>query len=262
MAQRARDFAANLRKLRDMGLDPMLFNQLVQAGAEAGGETAQAIIDGGQDSVNELNGIFTEINQLGAELGMDVGQTMYDAGQDITYGLLDGIASEQEMLYQLAVDMAKTFSETFKSNFDLAIEAPVAAAKSAADNAKRALDQAKKANVDLLNDVKGLIAGAEKALSGKLPSSFVPGITEKKGIFESLIPDIISGKITELPGLRAGLSTADVRDIAATATGTTVNYNVNVNAGMGADGTSLGGQIVDEITKFERSSGQLYVRTQ
>lgn len=37
-------------------------------------------------------------------------------------------------------------------------------------------------------------------------------------------------------------------------------YNISVNAGMGADGTSIGQKIVDEILKYERSSGRVFVR--
>lgn len=37
-------------------------------------------------------------------------------------------------------------------------------------------------------------------------------------------------------------------------------YNVTVNAGIGADGQRIGKAIVDEIIKFERSSGQVFAR--
>jgi len=38
------------------------------------------------------------------------------------------------------------------------------------------------------------------------------------------------------------------------------NVNINVNAGMGADGASIGRQIVEELRKFERSNGPLPLR--
>lgn len=38
------------------------------------------------------------------------------------------------------------------------------------------------------------------------------------------------------------------------------NYSITVNAGMGADGTRIGEQIVNEILKFERSSGRVFAR--
>jgi hypothetical protein len=37
-------------------------------------------------------------------------------------------------------------------------------------------------------------------------------------------------------------------------------YNVTVNAGMGSDGNKIGQIIVDQILKFERSSGQVFAR--
>jgi hypothetical protein len=36
--------------------------------------------------------------------------------------------------------------------------------------------------------------------------------------------------------------------------------NVTINAGLGADGSQIGQKIVDEIIKYERSSGQVFVR--
>lgn len=42
--------------------------------------------------------------------------------------------------------------------------------------------------------------------------------------------------------------------------GKSSQYNITVNAGMGADGNSIGRKIVDEILRFERSSGQVFAR--
>ena len=42
--------------------------------------------------------------------------------------------------------------------------------------------------------------------------------------------------------------------------GSTNNYSITVNAGMGSDGTRIGEQIVNEILKFERSSGRVFAR--
>ena len=38
------------------------------------------------------------------------------------------------------------------------------------------------------------------------------------------------------------------------------SYNITVNAGMGSDGNSIGRKIIDEILRFERSSGQVFAR--
>jgi TP901 family phage tail tape measure protein len=46
----------------------------------------------------------------------------------------------------------------------------------------------------------------------------------------------------------------------SSASGGTMQLNVTVNAGMGADGSDIGRKIVDEILRFERSSGRVFAR--
>ena len=113
MATKARAFAENLRILRDMGLNPMLFNQLVQAGVEAGGETAQALVDGGKATVDEVSSLFAEIDSLGATLGEEVARSLYGDGVDMSKSLLEGLKS-LETQYELAgISLAKAFTTKF-----------------------------------------------------------------------------------------------------------------------------------------------------
>jgi hypothetical protein len=64
---------------------------LYSAGVEAGGETAQALVDGGQETVSEISSIFAEVNALGATLGEEVATTLYGTGIDLADGLIEGI---------------------------------------------------------------------------------------------------------------------------------------------------------------------------
>jgi hypothetical protein len=255
MADKARGFAENLRKLRDMHLDPMLFNELVEAGVEAGGETAQALVDGGDETILEINSLFAEINRLGADLGMDVGQTMYEAGQDLTFGLLEGIQSEQEALYDEMVALAKGLSETFRNNLDIAVEVPVAAAQAALDTATEAVEQAKQVNVGALVQIENIIRAGLKALAGPLSAEFRQGITEKVAGLGALYRDVFSGAVTDIPGITGGMTSADLR-AAAMATGgpnVTQYYNITVSGGNRLQQQ----QTVEEIRKFVDQNGNL-----
>jgi hypothetical protein len=255
MADKARGFAENLRKLRDMHLDPMLFNELVEAGVEAGGETAQALVDGGDETILEINSLFAEINRLGADLGMDVGQTMYEAGQDLTFGLLEGIQSEQEALYDEMVALAKGLSETFRNNLDIAVEVPVAAAQAALDTATEAVEQAKQVNVGALVQIENIIRSGLKALAGPLSAEFRQGITEKVAGLGALYRDVFSGAVTDIPGITGGMTSADLR-AAAMATGgpnVTQYYNITVSGGNRLQQQ----QTVEEIRKFVDQNGNL-----
>jgi len=260
MAQKSRDFAENLRRLKTLGLDPMLFNQLVQAGAEAGGETAQGIVDGGQEAVNELNTIFDELNKLGAELGMDVGMTMYEAGKDMTYGLLEGIKSEQERLLQLARSMAEAFSREFQSRLTIAVDAPVRAAEAARDRAAAAVPDIQQMDLLALGKIRGLIDNAEKWLTRNL-SVFERIRTEDiLEIYRGLEADIKAFRPIDVSNIRAGMSVDDLVAAARAAGGTTVNnFYLETYADSRASGAKAGYEIVDALTAFQRANGGIGV---
>ena len=125
MAEKARTFAANLKKLDEMGLDPMLFNQLVQAGVEAGGATAQALVDGGKDTITEVSDLFREIDALGGKLGEEVATGLYGDGINMANGLLDGLKSAMDGFEQAGLDLADAFTKGFNEKIDAAIEAAI-----------------------------------------------------------------------------------------------------------------------------------------
>ena len=108
-------FAVSLKKLRALGLDQNLYKQIVDAGVDAGGQTAEAILAGGSDTVASLNTIFKDLNSVGADIGEQTAQVMYGAGIDLTNGLLEGIKSKDQELMDQAKSMATLFADTFNS---------------------------------------------------------------------------------------------------------------------------------------------------
>lgn len=127
LAEKARAFAENLRRLKALGLDPMLFNQIVEAGVEAGGETAAALVEGGADAINEMNSIFRELGDLGGELGEDVARDLYGSGVAMGTGLLDGLRSMQQALENQAIAMARSFADVFAERVAAAVQAALEA---------------------------------------------------------------------------------------------------------------------------------------
>ena len=261
MAVKAREFAENLRKLKQMGLDPMLFDQLVQAGVVAGGETAQALVDGGQESIDEISSIFQEINTLGGNLGEEVAASLYGSGIDMVDGLLEGIKSQQEALLEQARAMARAFSDEFNSRVTVAAGKPVEAARQAAETAQAVATQASQANAAALAEIDRLIANANKALSGKLPSSFVPGVQEKLGAFEALRSDILAGQVQDISGITAGMTSAEAASALRATGGTTVNnyYEVKVEASSRAAGAKAGEATVEALQRFGNVNGNFQV---
>jgi polyhydroxyalkanoate synthesis regulator phasin len=122
IAAKARLFATNLRTLHDMGLDPQLFSELVQAGVEAGGETAQALIDGGAETIKEINSLYQEIADTGVQLGEHVAEDFYATGESFGSQLLEGIRSQQAALEEAAREMAQTFQDNFNVDVSTATQ--------------------------------------------------------------------------------------------------------------------------------------------
>lgn len=256
MAQKSRDFAENLRRLKALGLDPMLFAQLIEAGAEAGGETAQAIVDGGSEAVNELNGIFNELNKLGAELGRDVGMTMFEAGKDMTYGLLDGIKSEQERLLAAARDLATKFSQAFQSQLNLAIDTRVSDAGADAAMAAANVPDIKAIDVAALGKISELLKNAVNFAS-TTQTAFqrirTDAIIE---IFQGLEKDLLNRVQVDVSGIRGGMSVEDLVMAAKLGGGQTINnFNLEVYAESRASAAKAGEEIVNKITSFTRANG-------
>jgi hypothetical protein len=131
VVERTRVFVDNLKALRELGLDPLLFNQLVEAGVEAGGETAQALIDGGAATVTEVNSLFGELDALGQVLGEQTAQVMYGEGQEFVNGIIAGLDSQLEALELTAITLADTFVAAFSATLAAGIAAAIAAAKAA-----------------------------------------------------------------------------------------------------------------------------------
>jgi hypothetical protein len=131
VVERTREFVENLKALRALGLDPMLFNQLVEAGVEAGGETAKALVEGGSDTVNEINSLFKELDTLGAELGENTAQVMYGQGENFVNGIVEGLTAQAGELEISAKSIAEAFTTTFEEVLISGINAAIDAAEAA-----------------------------------------------------------------------------------------------------------------------------------
>jgi hypothetical protein len=256
MADKARTFGDNLRRLRDLGLDPQLFAQLVQAGVEAGGETAQALVDGGAGTINEINSLFQEIDAIGAELGEEVAASLYGAGIDMGDGLLAGIASRQTELENLATAMANAFNDKFNADVSIAVDKPVQQAQAAAEAAQAAVPEIADINLDALAEVNRLLAGASDALKVVKGETVRAGINLKADVLESLKQDILSGAVVDITGIESGLSSQELISRASQLSPTISNtYNVTVNADSRVGGVKAGEGFVAAINTFEDANG-------
>jgi hypothetical protein len=272
MAEKARTFAENLRKLRDMGLNGMLFNQLVEAGIEAGGETAQALVEGGKDTINELNDLFEEIDAVGGSLGEEVASSLYGTGIDMANGLLEGIRSKQAELENQARAMAQAFNAAFQASLSVQMDI---VAQASADAARRkaqaeidalpvpeALKEPPKIDQAALTRIRELIAQASAYITSVGDATKRAGAEVKRNIYRSLEADIEAGRAIDLSGIRSGMTSGELAAAAIAAGGTTVNnyYTVQVTADTRTSGAKAGEAVVETLQKFGAINGAFNVQ--
>ena len=192
VVERTREFVENLKTLRSLGLDPMLFNQLVEAGVEAGGATAQALVEGGSETINELNGLFKELDTLGAELGENTAQVMFGQGQNFVNGIVEGLEDQAGELEISARSIAEAFTMTFEQVLVDGINAAIDAAEAAMARMPRIEDFM--GNLGFGGTGGGGGGGGGGGLPGGLTAGQISTITEnKKGLqFELPAPAIFN----------------------------------------------------------------------
>jgi hypothetical protein len=287
VVDRTKLFLENLRTLRKLGLDPMLFNQLVQAGAEAGGETAQALIDGGSETITEVNKLFGELNSLGAELAEETAQVMYGTGIEFTDSLIDGIQSKQDALEAQARAMADAFVKAFVPVLNAGItiampKMPVApttptlftednpppgvTAPVMPDILKDLPSQVTTAVAPVVPVVKDLSASIQKVqelinnatrfIRNTTDAVQKAGAETKLNIFEQIMTRLRAGEDVNLTGVEAGLSSTELQ----TRTGitpTNVTFNINVNANTRPGGAAAGEAVVKAIQDYVQTNGSV-----
>ena len=264
MAEKARGFAKNLRELQQMGLNDTLFNELVQAGVEAGGETAQALVDGGSSTINEINSLFDEINTLGAGLGEEAAATLYGSGIDMMDGILAGIRSKQEELENTARALAEAFNREFQSKFNIQVGIAQAAAEAAAradfdqrvaELGPRPEDLPKPVEIDMaaFSALDKLITNATKYADAVKDATKETGALAKLEVYKNLQAAVLAGQAVNLTGIQAGLSSQELQKRAAATNPTVINNTFNVAPGNTAQQIAT----VETLNGFVRQNGSL-----
>lgn len=122
LVDKTRAFAKNILTLKQLGLNKNLFAQLVNAGADAGGATAQAIVDGGTETISALNGLYSDLAASAGDIASTATDTLYEVGQQIvSNGFIEGLMSQDSALAQAAQTLADSFAATFSGQLASAL---------------------------------------------------------------------------------------------------------------------------------------------
>lgn len=210
-------FGKNLLALKKAGLDRNLFAQILGAGLEAGGATAQAIVDGGDSAITELNGLFKDLNSAAEGIASASTDVMYQVGEDvISNGFIAGLMSQESELVKAAQVLADTFSGTFATGISTAMAQQLATIAPPT------------VNVPLSSTSTALPSSIANQLAGLGFKNSADAYIRKDSMGQSFLTT------------KAGIT-------------------INVNAGIGTDGKSVAQSIIDEIKRYERANGAVWV---
>jgi len=176
------DFSKRLEELRQLGLDPRLFQQIVDSGVDAGGQTAQAIIEGGPQAVTEINELFADINEVGEEIGLQTSEVLYDGGEAAIEGLLEGLRSRDAHLAEQSQEVADIMMNALQDGIngkDLNVNAIIRQLKDMRDDFKllgKSLGDALLEGLEeVLNKTEEQTQAMEDFVSTPVTSYAVPG---------------------------------------------------------------------------------------
>ncbi len=222
-ADLAASFAGKVQTLISMGLSPGAITNVLSAGAEAGSAIADEVIAGGATVVDKVNTLTASFESVAETVGEASAATFYQAGVTAGQSLVDGVR---------AAIAAAGFSVTAEGTL---------VNQGAIDLVNSTLAKYRKSGKGLSKKEKQKITDLANQLGVDIPAMAKGGIVT--GPTLALIGEAGPEAVIPLNGRNAGM-------------GNTIN--LTVNAGMGADGASIGREIVDAIKRYERTSGPVF----
>lgn len=199
-------FKKNVSKLMKMGISDALLREITEAGLEKGSATAAALVAGGQEAVDTLNGLHKQIAEASESLAEKVGKQLYQAGIDAAKGLVKGLKSQESELAKAAKQLGDTIAAGIKTA--LQIKSP-----------SRVLDQlGKYAGRGLVNGLTAMVsdtaAAAKRLAVAAVPdiapaTLTMPALTAPVGPAEQSLQDQL---LAELMLLRQALANLTVVD--------------------------------------------------
>jgi hypothetical protein len=111
---RVKSFSANITKLSNMGLDPKLLQQVINAGPIAGAKLASNLVAGGAGALATINRGFADIGNLASEIGTTGTQATFgtQAQQQIYNVTINGGLDSGPSIGKAVVDAIKAYERT------------------------------------------------------------------------------------------------------------------------------------------------------
>jgi DNA-directed RNA polymerase subunit F len=259
--QASRKLVENASKLASEGFSQTFIEQVVSAGTTAGNELAQSILTATPETKAELRSLYGQLENQ-SETGMDaLAATIYEKTGLATDALKQLYAETVAEQNKALEEQAQAYADAQKqilNDFDRAIadatNARNDALKQAARDLKDALTGANTEFRDVLDKIEEDFRDRLIAL-GKLPNEL---LNRQRTVQQQI--DATQGGIQTVSNQIAATTSSQMTTNSVPVQTNAPNISITVNAGLGADGQQIGKTIVNEILRFERSSGQVFAR--
>lgn len=165
-------FRSQMDALKASGLSEDALKQLVDAGVDAGGATATALAEGGQEAIAQVNALTRSIAKAADDFGSRSGERFFAAGVNAAQGIADGLASDQAKLDAAAKSLAERLVAQVKKT--LGIKSPSTVMAGLGENIGAGLAKG-------MASSEALVARASDRLSAV--ATPVPGPMTPDGVF-------------------------------------------------------------------------------
>jgi hypothetical protein len=114
LLNRVRAFSQNITRLSDMGLDPKLLQQVINAGPIAGAKLAANLVAGGVSGLSTINRGFAELGGLASEIGTTGTQALFSgqAQQNVYNVTVNGGLDSSASIGKAIIDAIKAYERT------------------------------------------------------------------------------------------------------------------------------------------------------
>jgi TP901 family phage tail tape measure protein len=232
-----------------------LFTGLVTAVIEVVPELIQAIIDALPQIIKAIIDALPQIIEAGFTLFTGLATALYRAFPDIIKALLEllpgiigTILGFVPQLISAGFELVKGLAKGMIDNIPRLLGEAARAIGGALTNGVKAVFQIKSPSRVFMDIGEDVVTGLEQ------------GITDNLRMLENASLGMTSTVTGTVEGGLSFMGAPIPLTSGSSGGGNTMQLNVTVNAGMGADGQDIGRKIVDEILRFERSSGRVFAR--
>lgn len=112
--EQARHFADVLGTLKKLGLNQEMFDQLAQAGPEAGMAAAEALANAGKAGVDQVNALEKQLADAAGKVGKTASEVMYDNGIHMAEGLVKGLEKQANAIENQMIKIADSMVKAIK----------------------------------------------------------------------------------------------------------------------------------------------------